>query len=743
MRRAASILCVLSGLNLLGVLLTARRGVTIGSIHLFTHSLRTALLPVFVSTLAVDWARGKRTGIRASSRLQSPFCLFVLLALLYTLPVRSAMPSGDVIPARYLPLSILREFNLDLNEFTDLYRPRIPYFLQEIGGRIVSAYPPWAALLAVPVYLVPVLGGISADSPFLAELERLTAALVTALSAIVLFAALRRLTRKPVAWSVALLYALGTSSLSVSSQELWQHGPAQLWLALTVYFLVRGIREPKAVPAAAGSLAMAIITRPSNLLIALPIGVYILMERRYTLRSCLLWALPPSLLFFGYNSIYFGSPFATGFGSFVMRYGLLLGDFTFFGNPVQSGLMGLLFSPARGLLIYSPVLIFAVCGMILVWRSPGPSVLRYLSLSPLPLLVVAAKWGMWWGGHSYGPRLLADLLPILCLFLYPVLEAASTRSVLKYAVAGLAVLSVGLHGLGTVSNGSWNRVPLDVDRHPERLWSWTKSPPVYYLKQFLEPVVASASPDPSWQQRQTTDRLRRFLVRVHREAFDLDPGSDWLAFWIPFLRSRCDVSGIGKLADAVFDSNELWAVRPLPPGTLATVLYRAFLGRNPDPPGLAYWEARIRAAGARLAWEGFLPTFRKDEQFFDGSDQADVRAIVRRFYVELLGRDPDQAGLAFWVNDVRLSHDLSKPTAVFLNSDEFGRRALPLRVYTPLLYRVFWGRDPDRMTMAFWGSRLQTDLFDLFRSDFLAADELQRAVREICDPSGAVGTGAR
>ncbi|HEX9428913.1 MAG TPA: hypothetical protein VF944_00900 [Candidatus Bathyarchaeia archaeon] len=52
---------------------------------------------------------------------------------------------------------------------------------------------------------------------------------------------------------------------------------------------------------------------------------------------------------------------------------------------------------------------------------------------------------------------------------------------MKYAIVALSVLSIGLHALGALNGGSWNRNP-DIDQHPERLWSWMDSPPVYYGK---------------------------------------------------------------------------------------------------------------------------------------------------------------------------------------------------------------------------------------------------------------------
>src|SRR5262249_9119422 len=147
----------------------------------------------------------------------------------------------------------------------------------------------------------------------LIELEKVSATLITAMSVVILFLALRRLTRENIAWGIAVVYAFGTSNFSTSSQALFQHGPSQLFLALTLYCLFRGLEEPRRSAYAGFALASAIICRPVNGLIALPIGAYLLQERRDQLLGFLLAALPPLLLLMAYNIHYFGSPFTTGF----------------------------------------------------------------------------------------------------------------------------------------------------------------------------------------------------------------------------------------------------------------------------------------------------------------------------------------------------------------------------------------------------------------------------------------------
>jgi hypothetical protein len=433
--------------------------------------------PVLCSTAAaalLAWRRGMRGGL----------LLWLVVVFVYCLTGRTMV--GDTLAARHLPLSLLREGNFDLDEFAFLYTPDMPYYLQRVHGHVVSTHPPWAAVLAVPVYLVPVMGGISARSPLLPEVEKLAAALITALSVVVVFCALRHLTRPSIAWLVAAVYAFGTSSFSSTSQALWQHVPSQLFVALAVYCLVRAADTPWCVWAAGFFVSAMVLCRPSNVLPALPILAALLHEHRKDFAKIVLAGLPPAALFVAYNWAYWGSPVRMGFagGAFDV-ISLVRWPSASFPLPFVQGFLGILASPGRGLFVYSPILFLSLVGIVLVWRHPSPPWLRYLSLAPLPLLLVASKWSSWWGGWSYGPRMLADVTPIVSIFLVPPLERYGGKAWMRSAFVVLAVASIGLHALGAFNEEGWNWDPLDVDQHPERLWSWTDSPPVYYARRLL------------------------------------------------------------------------------------------------------------------------------------------------------------------------------------------------------------------------------------------------------------------
>ena len=96
-----------------------------------------------------------------------------------------------------------------------------------------------------PLYLLPIALGVAADPMSAGRLEKLAAAIITALSVLFLYWALAWCDEPGWAYVIALVYAFGTSSLSVSSQALWQHGPSQLFLALTLYCLVKGSSDDR------------------------------------------------------------------------------------------------------------------------------------------------------------------------------------------------------------------------------------------------------------------------------------------------------------------------------------------------------------------------------------------------------------------------------------------------------------------------------------------------------------------
>lgn len=408
------------------------------------------------------------------------FLLFLVVLLVYVANGR-AIGAGDTLPARYLPFSILRGHSFNLDEFPFLYGEEarraavldgIPYFLRYRDGHYLSAYSPAPAILALPVYVAPVLVGVSAEV-WAPGLEKLSGAAITALSVVFLFWALTGLVSRGWALGIAAIYAFGTSSWSVSSQALWQHGPSQLFLALLLVCLVRGMKDERFLAYAGFAMSAATVMRSTDLFMVLPVAAYVVYTRPRLALRLALFALPPIAGLLLYNIVYFGS-LVGGEGNTTAP------AWAFFAQvPLFEGLPGLLVSPSRGLFVYSPVLLLSVVGLLWVGFR-GPVLLRSLVVGVVAVLLVVSKWFLWWGGHSWGPRLLADTTPILCFFLYPLTVFLDRHRLMKGVFVVLVALSVGAHGLGAFFyDGHWEGLA-NVGRSDASLWSWGRGPLVFY-----------------------------------------------------------------------------------------------------------------------------------------------------------------------------------------------------------------------------------------------------------------------
>ena len=84
-----------------------------------------------------------------------------------------------------------------------------------------------------------------------------------------------------------------------------------------------------------------------------------------------------------------------------------------------------------------------------------------------------------------------------------------------------------------------------------------------------------------------------------------------------------------------------------------------------------------------------------------------VAAFVTRFYQQCLSREPDVGGLTAWTNDLRNQTQAGADVARgFVLSQEFRNRNLTNSAYLDVLYRAFFGREPDAGGKAAWLAEL-------------------------------------
>ena len=397
-----------------------------------------------------------------------------------------AITAGDTYPTRYLPFALLRHHTLVLDPVAQIAAQgrKNPFWMRTApSGRIVSLYPAVQPVLIAPLYLPAIRYLDQRDWQewrvhYVARvMEKVTASLLAALSAALLYLLLRRRATTAVAVLLTAAYAFGTTTWMISSQALWQHGMAQLLVVGALLFLTGPCTAPRAV--AAGLLCGLIAgNRPPDIILAAALGGFALFwaGRRSALFIAAA-ALPIGLVLFYNLSVA---------GHVLGGYGLA-GDARFFRHNPLTGLAGLLVSPTRGLLVFSPFLLF----LVLAWRYPP----RDRALGIAITIGVAAQVLLyslidWRGGVAWGPRFMTDLLPMLVWMLVPIVMALrGAGRALFVATVGLAI---AIEAIGAFYyTGASDTAVLRVARGPDMMkaaWDWRNAPFIASLRSGRAPA---------------------------------------------------------------------------------------------------------------------------------------------------------------------------------------------------------------------------------------------------------------
>jgi hypothetical protein len=380
-----------------------------------------------------------------------------------------------------VPLAVILDHTVTLDRFVPWLRHNVPYtsaVIKSAHGHFYSQYPIGGSLLAAPLYaplaFVPTIRNADPGTlvVFARIAEKIAASVIAALSAVLLLLLLQRITSPGWAWSLTLVYAVGTSTWSISSQALWQHGPGEFAIVgafLCLAYWTENHASAEALWICGLAVACALIFRPTNIVLLPALFAALIAARATLAEHTRLWTLPllGGLAIASYNLYVFGH---------------LAGGHTArgFSAPFFAGLAGVLLSPGRGLLIYTPVALFAICAFVPTARSArhkyAPLFIACVVFVALDLLL-AAKWRVWWGGYCWGPRLLTELAPSL-LILIAMAVPALDRPWPRRAFAAVALYSMLTQGLGVFfyPKGNWDLGPPNVNVAPTRLWDWRDNP---------------------------------------------------------------------------------------------------------------------------------------------------------------------------------------------------------------------------------------------------------------------------
>ena len=144
--------------------------------------------------------------------------------------------------------------------------------------------------------------------------------------------------------------------------------------------------------------------------------------------------------------------------------------------------------------------------------------------------------------------------------------------------------------------------------------------------------------------------------------------------------------------------NDVFAV----PRLFAMQQYRDFLGREGDPDGVFYWGSHIDI--------GHFTRAQVVENFFASAEFQGSIAPVARLYFAYFLRIPDYGGLQFWAGHYGEGNSLQSIADFFAGSAEFAARygSLGNAEFVTLVYNNVLGRAPDEGGLAYWTGRLDS-----------------------------------
>ena len=462
------------------------------------------------------------------------FSIFVLFynTGINTLPIQSE----DTVPTMFLPVTILKEGTLyadsyyhvmierypqpdDRNQklgYTPFYLKKIIDYSDEylkceadsnpklvacldsipnaiIGTHYITAFTILPGLLALPIYALPVLMGMDITWSNLIFLSHLSASLIVCLSGCVLYLILKKYflreksdTRK--IHLILVIYLFGTVNFAMISQSLWQHGAVQLFSLAGLYFLLSNLQKKSFYSAFLTGLflSLAVLSRPTAALFALLLMLSVLFTYKSSVREMIrqyvyiaLGVLPSLIFFVWYNNYYFKSYANQGYASQL---------FDSWISPFPEGFLGIWLSPSKGILVYSPILIFTIIGFVQAYKSKHVENRNIYVISGMIILahtLLMGKWKHWYGGYSFGYRLASDALPFFMLLVVPFLQSTLYPKLTKIFFTLMFVsIVVQLSGL-VFFDGIWHNAYDRGFTDTSWLWSLRDSEAVFNVRRIL------------------------------------------------------------------------------------------------------------------------------------------------------------------------------------------------------------------------------------------------------------------
>lgn len=354
------------------------------------------------------------------------------------------------------------------------------------NNKYVSIFAPSISFLAIPGYMI---GKYFGDSQFGAfawmSLFALFNVLLIRIIAI-------RMGANPLAAAIGALTFLFATPAYAYAVTIYEHHPSTFLLLLSFYLLIR-YNNLLSLIAIWILYAFAFTVDYPNLFMMFPIalaaffrsGVVEKVHRKLTVKV----SLPRLLAVFGViiplafllwvNQMSYGSPFrlsgsvptiegvsANGSPIFLSNTGQKQvkttqpvnspppSTLTFFQpRNMLNGFYILLISPDRGVLMYTPVMLFGIAGMFLAGRKKQKYLPVLLGVVGFNFLLYS-MWGDPYGGWAFGGRYLIPSYAVLSIYIALLLSYLSKKRIVIFFFFIVLAYSIIVNSLGALTSNS-------------------------------------------------------------------------------------------------------------------------------------------------------------------------------------------------------------------------------------------------------------------------------------------------
>lgn len=395
--------------------------------------------------------------------------LLLCLVFLVVFFAKVKNTDGDSMGTLLVSEAILTQGSVKLDNYADHVAPKYDYRIRYINKHIYYYFPIGSSIASIPFVAAANAAGYKMiDSE--KEVQTVIAAFTSALTVFLLYSLATLFLPPSAAFVASSVFWFGSSFSSTSGTSLWSHNFATLFALLAIFYSVKisiGSKKPY-WGIISFALFFAYLCRPTLALLSPFVLVFIFSYSRVA-------AFKTALLLAFFLALFFGFSF--------FEYGSLLPDYylpkRLSGDSFSDAIYGNLFSPSRGLFVFSPFIFVAwLCSPWAAreFKFEKPWLLLGL-IWPVVHLVTISRFPHWWGGHSYGSRLMLDALPgiyLLTLRVWPVFTGnfKSMVAVFVLSVSSFFAIYVNAYkGLFDDYTVQWNKNP-DVDIYTGNLFDW-------------------------------------------------------------------------------------------------------------------------------------------------------------------------------------------------------------------------------------------------------------------------------